>query len=275
VTGAEEATKTEDVKAEDTKQEAKSSRSGDYDHLAPLFAELAVTPAGPARETLRDRLVTEHLPVAQHIARRFGHRGEPHEDLVQVATVGLINAVDRFDPDRGSDFLSFAVPTIMGEVRKYFRDSSWSVRMPRRLKELHLAINAGTSRLSQSMGRAPTPSELAEHLGLTREEIHEGLAAGNAYQSASLDDMLMSEDSSISLGSTIGEEDPEIAMIEQREALHPLLEKLPERERKIVVMRFFGNMTQTQIAQKVGISQMHVSRLLAKTLRQLRDVLEE
>ncbi|MET8763659.1 SigB/SigF/SigG family RNA polymerase sigma factor [Lentzea sp. NPDC004782] len=248
---------------------------GDYDHLAPLFAELAVTPQGPARDALRDRLVTEHLPVAQHIARRFGHRGEPHEDLVQVATVGLINAVDRFDPDRGSDFLSFAVPTIMGEVRKYFRDSSWSVRMPRRLKELHLAINAGTSRLSQSLGRAPTPSELAEHLGLSREEIHEGLAAGNAYQSASLDDMLMSEDSSISLGSTIGEEDPEIAMIEQREALHPLLQKLPERERKIVIMRFFGNMTQTQIAQKVGISQMHVSRLLAKTLRQLRDVLEE
>jgi RNA polymerase sigma-B factor len=279
VTGAEEAIKTEeDTKPEETKpevQETKSSRSGDYDHLAPLFAELAGTPAGPKRETLRDRLVTEHLPVAQHIARRFGHRGEPHEDLVQVATVGLINAVDRFDPERGSDFLSFAVPTIMGEVRKYFRDSSWSVRMPRRLKELHLAINAGTSRLSQSLGRAPTPSELAEHLGMSREEIHEGLAAGNAYQSASLDDMLMSEDSSISLGSTIGEEDPEIAMIEQREALHPLLEKLPERERKIVIMRFFGNMTQTQIAQKVGISQMHVSRLLAKTLRQLRDVLEE
>ena len=253
-----------------------SSTRGDYDHLAPLFVTLAATPADdPRRERLRDELVTEHLPVAKHIARRFGNRGEPHDDLVQVATVGLINAVDRFDPERGSDFLSFAVPTIMGEVRKYFRDSSWSVRMPRRLKELHLAINAGTSRLSQSLGRAPTPSELAEHLGLSREEIHEGLAAGNAYQSASLDDMPMSEDSSISLGSTIGEEDPEIAMIEQREALHPLLEKLPERERKIVIMRFFGNMTQTQIAQKVGISQMHVSRLLAKTLRQLRDVLEE
>jgi RNA polymerase sigma-B factor len=276
VTSSEEATKIsteEPPKPEETPPPRRSG--GDYDHLAPLFAELAATPAGPLRETLRDRLVTEHLPVAQHIARRFGHRGEPHEDLVQVATVGLINAVDRFDPDRGSDFLSFAVPTIMGEVRKYFRDSSWSVRMPRRLKELHLAINAGTSRLSQSLGRAPTPSELAEHLGLSRDEVHEGLAAGNAYQSASLDDMLMSEDSSISLGSTIGEEDPEIAMIEQREALHPLLQKLPERERKIVIMRFFGNMTQTQIAQKVGISQMHVSRLLAKTLRQLRDVLEE
>lgn len=274
MTGAEETT-TAAKPDEEPPAATSSSRGGDYDHLAPLFAELAVTPAGPKRDTLRDRLVTEHLPVAQHIARRFGHRGEPHEDLVQVATVGLINAVDRFDPDRGSDFLSFAVPTIMGEVRKYFRDSSWSVRMPRRLKELHLAINAGTSRLSQTLGRAPTPSELAEHLGMTRDEIHEGLAAGNAYQSASLDDMLMSEDSSISLGSTIGEEDPEIAMIEQREALHPLLQKLPERERKIVIMRFFGNMTQTQIAQKVGISQMHVSRLLAKTLRQLRDVLEE
>ena len=251
------------------------SDSGDYDHLAPLFVELAATEEGPRREALRDELVTAHLPVAKHIARRFGHRGEPYEDLVQVATVGLINAVDRFDPERGSDFLSFAVPTIMGEVRKYFRDSSWSVRMPRRLKELHLAINSGTARLSQQLGRAPTPSELATHLGMSREEIHEGLAAGNAYQSASLDDMLMSDESSISLGSTLGTEDPEIEMIEQREALHPLLQRLPERERKIVIMRFFGNMTQTQIAQKVGISQMHVSRLLAKTLRQLREVLEE
>jgi len=255
---------------------SKSSSRGDYDHLAPLFAELATTPEGdPRRERLRDELVTEHLPVAKHIARRFGHRGEPHDDLVQVATLGLINAVDRFDPERGSDFLSFAVPTIMGEVRKYFRDSSWSVRMPRRLKELHLAINAGSSRLSQTLGRAPTPSELAQHLGLSREEVHEGLQAGNAYHSASLDDLLLAEDSSISLGSTLGEVDPELEVIEQREALHPLLEQLPERERTIVVMRFFGNMTQTQIAQKIGISQMHVSRLLAKTLRQLREGLEE
>ncbi|HEX6340082.1 SigB/SigF/SigG family RNA polymerase sigma factor [Umezawaea sp.] len=253
-----------------------SSTRGDYDHLAPLFVTLAATPADdPRRERLRDELVTEHLPVAKHIARRFGNRGEPHDDLVQVATVGLINAVDRFDPERGSDFLSFAVPTIMGEVRKYFRDSSWSVRMPRRLKELHLAINAGSSRLSQTLGRAPTPSELAAHLGLTREEVHEGLAAGNAYHSASLDDMLLADDSSISLGNTLGAEDPEMEVIEQREALHPLLEQLPDRERKIVVMRFFGNMTQTQIADKIGISQMHVSRLLAKTLRQLRDGLEE
>jgi RNA polymerase sigma-B factor len=254
----------------------RSGTQGDYDHLAPLFVRLAATAKGdPERERLRDELVTEHLPVAKHIARRFGHRGEPYDDLVQVATVGLINAVDRFDPERGSDFLSFAVPTIMGEVRKYFRDSSWSVRMPRRLKELHLAINAGSARLSQELGRAPTPSELAQHLGLSREEIHEGLAAGNAYHSASLDDLLVADDSSISLGSTLGEEDPELEAIEQREALHPLLEKLPERERKIVVMRFFGNMTQTQIAQKVGISQMHVSRLLAKTLRQLREGLSE
>jgi RNA polymerase sigma-B factor len=241
-----------------------------------MFAELAATPAGdPRRERLRDALVTEHLPVARHIARRFGHRGEPHDDLAQVATLGLINAVDRFDPERGSDFLSFAVPTIMGEVRKYFRDSSWSVRMPRRLKELHLAINAGSARLSQTLGRAPTPSELATHLGLSREEVHEGLQAGNAYHSASLDDLLLAEDSSISLGSTLGEEDRGLEVIEQREALHPLLEQLPERERAIVVMRFFGNMTQTQIAQKIGISQMHVSRLLAKTLRQLRAGLEE
>jgi RNA polymerase sigma-B factor len=247
--------------------------TGDYDHLEPLFAEFASLPEqDERRHELRERLVTEHLPVAQHIARRFAHRGEPPEDLTQVATVGLINAVDRFDPRRGTDFLSFAVPTITGEVRKYFRDCSWAVRVPRRLKELHLSISGATAELSQQFGRAPTPSELAGHLGMTNEDVYEGLQASNAYNSSSLDEMLLDDtESSMTLGDALGEEDVDLAGVENREALRPLLARLPERERNIVALRFFGNLTQTQIAKQVGISQMHVSRLLAKTLAHLRE----
>jgi len=247
--------------------------TGDYDHLEPLFAEFAkLSDDDEWRHELRERLVTEHLPVAQHIARRFTHRGEPPEDLTQVATVGLINAVDRFDPERGTDFLSFAVPTITGEVRKYFRDCSWAVRVPRRLKELHLSISGATAELSQQLGRAPTPSELAAHLGMGNEEVYEGLQASNAYNSSSLDEMLIDDaDSSMTLGDALGEEDVDLAGVENREALRPLLARLPERERHIVALRFFGNLTQTQIAKRVGISQMHVSRLLARTLAELRE----
>ena len=245
--------------------------TSDYEHLDPVLAELAGLAADdPRRTELRDRLVTEFLPVAQHIARRFAQRGEPYDDLVQVATVGLISAIDRFDPTRGSDFLSFAVPTIMGEVRRHFRDTSWSVRVPRRLKELHLAITSATNELSQHLGRAPTPSELATHLGIGKEDVYEGLEASNAYRSSSLDELLVGTDTSVPLGDALGDEDPELAGVENRETLQPLLQQLPERERTIILLRFFGNLTQTQIADRVGLSQMHVSRLLSKTLEDLR-----
>ncbi|GAA4025354.1 SigB/SigF/SigG family RNA polymerase sigma factor [Allokutzneria multivorans] len=256
--------------------QAEKTTKGGYEQYAPVFAELAaLDPDDPARTEVRDRLVTGHLPVAKHIARRFANRGENQEDLTQVATLGLINAVDRFDPERGVDFLSFAVPTIMGEVRRHFRDTSWAVRVPRRLKEMHLSISAAVGELSQRMGRAPTPSEIATHLGVSREEVFEGLEATNAYRSASLDDMLLGENDGVSLGDALGEEDEGMADVERRESLQPLLERLPERERTIVVLRFFGNMTQTQIADRVGISQMHVSRLLSRTLAKLRDALDE
>lgn len=250
------------------------SRNQRYDELAPLFVELAGTSKqDPRHEELRDRLVTEHLPVAEHIARRFSHRGESQEDLTQVATLGLINAVDRFDPNRGVDFLSYAVPTIMGEVRRHFRDTGWAVRMPRRLQELHLSVSSAIARLSQEYGRAPTPSELAADLRISRDDVYRGLEAGNAYRSASLDELLTDTDE-IPLGDAIGEEDSELAEVENRAAIRPLLEELGERERRIVVMRFFRSMTQTQIAEQVGISQMHVSRLLARTLARLRERLE-
>lgn len=227
------------------------------------------------RRRLRDELVTEYLPVAEHIARRFSGRGEAFDDLVQVARVGLINAVDRFEPERGSDFMSFAVPTIMGEVRRYFRDSSWSVRVPRRLKELHLQIGQVSGTLGQRLGRAPTPTEIACELNLTVDEVSEGLQAGNAYYAVSVDKPAGDDGEAASLADTLGEEDGSLESVENHEALQPLLRALPPRERTILMLRFFGNMTQSQIAERVGISQMHVSRLLAQTLEKLRAKLTE
>lgn len=262
------------MKQADSSGNTAHSRNERYDELAPLFVELAGVSKQDSRyEELRDTLVTEHLPVAEHIARRFSHRGESQEDLTQVATLGLINAVDRFDPERGVDFLSYAVPTIMGEVRRHFRDTGWAVRMPRRLQELHLSVSSAISTLSQQLGRAPTPSELAEHLGIRKDEVYHGLEAGNAYRSASLDELLTATDE-IPLGDAIGENDSELAEVENREAIRPLLDELDERERRILLMRFFRSMTQTQIAEQIGISQMHVSRLLARTLARLRERLE-
>ena len=262
------------MKQADSSGHTAHSRNERYDELAPLFVELAgVSKGGSRYEELRDTLVREHMPVAEHIARRFSHRGESQEDLTQVATLGLINAVDRFDPERGVDFLSYAVPTIMGEVRRHFRDTGWAVRMPRRLQELHLSVSSAISSLSQELGRAPAPSELAEHIGISKDDVYKGLEAGNAYRSASLDELLTDTDE-IPLGDAIGERDSELAEVENREAIRPLLDELDERERKILLMRFFRSMTQTQIAEQIGISQMHVSRLLARTLSWLRNRLE-
>jgi len=258
----------------DTRRSPAGNRSSDtgYEHLTPKFVEMAtLDESDPRRGELRNDLVTGHLPLAEHIAARFSNRGVPREDLVQVATLGLINAVDRFQPDRGTDFLSFAVPTVMGEVRRHFRDASWSMHVPRRLKELNLAINSASAELSQRLGRAPTPSELARHLDLSQEQVYEGLEAGNAYHSMSLDEALSPNADSDSLGETLGEPDAALAGVEDYESLRPLIESLPERERQILTLRFFRHMTQTQIADRIGISQMHVSRLLARTLETLRE----
>jgi RNA polymerase sigma-B factor len=256
---------------------ARPTRQNDYAGLSPLFDKLADQELPePARRSVRERLVAEHLPVAEHIARRFRNRGQPEEDLRQVATIGLIQAIDRFDPARGSDFLSFAVPTITGEVRRYFRDTTWSVRVPRRLKELHAAITAKTAQLSQHLGRAPRPSELAEALGLPIEEIQEGLAAATAYHSDSLDEQVSSADgATTSVGDLLGEYDERLDDVLDRQALFPVLATLPERERVIVLLRFFGNLTQTQIADRIGLSQMHVSRLLAASITKLRTAMTD
>ncbi len=206
---------------------------------------------------------------------RFRGRGEPHEDLLQVARMGLVNAINRFDIARGSDFLSYAVPTIMGEVRRYFRDSSWAMRVPRRMKELHLMIASSTEVLSQRLGRAPSARELAGELGISIHEVSEGLLVKGAYQTDSMDTAAVGGEGSLRLSEVLGKEDPELQNVDGYVALQPLLAQLPDRERRILLLRFFGSMTQTQIAERVGLSQMHVSRILARTLGQLREALKQ
>lgn len=241
-----------------------------------MFRQLAGCPAeSPEYQRQREKIVERCLPLAEHIARRFDGRGEAHEDLVQVAGVGLVNAVNRFDVAAGSDFVSYAVPTIMGEVRRYFRDNSWSVKVPRRLKELHLRLGSATAELSQHLGRAPTASELAEWLETSRTEVVEGLVAGSSYNTLSIDSTTTGHGEDVrAISDTLGTLDTGLERIENREALRPLLDALPERERTVVVLRFFESMTQTQIAERVGISQMHVSRLLAKSLARLRNQMQ-
>jgi RNA polymerase sigma-B factor len=225
----------------------------------------------PRRTPLRDALVEGHLPLVEYLARRFAGRGEPLDDLVQVATIGLIKAIDRFDPERGVEFSTYATPTIAGEVKRHFRDKGWAVRVPRRLQELKLALTRASADLTQKLGRAPTVAELAKHLGLSDEDILEGLESAHAYSTVSLDAPDSDEDDGPAVADSLGMIDDALEGVEYRESLKPLLEALPPREKRILVLRFFGNMTQSQIATELGISQMHVSRLLARTLAQLRE----
>ncbi|MGH3566781.1 MAG: SigB/SigF/SigG family RNA polymerase sigma factor [Pseudonocardia sp.] len=248
---------------------ADASRDVDYAHLTPLLQQfITLQPGHPCHIELRRKLVTGYLPVVAHIARRFAGRGEPVDDLVQAGTVGLLNAVDRFEPDRGVDFLAYAVPTITGEIRRHFRDRTWAMRVPRRLKDLQGTINAAVGPLSQDLGRAPRPSEIAQYLEVSTDTVLEGLTARQAYRSSSLDELITGAEATLT--ETLGTADAELEMVEYRQTLGPLLDNLPERERTIIVLRFFGNLTQTQIADRVGLSQMHVSRLLAQTVHGLR-----
>ncbi|WP_236652053.1 RNA polymerase sigma factor SigF [Streptacidiphilus neutrinimicus] len=245
----------------------------DREAARALFVRLAQLPDGsPERVELRNQLVRMHIPLVEHLARRFRNRGEPLDDLTQVATIGLIKSVDRFDPERGVEFSTYATPTIVGEIKRHFRDKGWAVRVPRRLQELRLSLTTATSELSQRHGRSPTVHELAEHLGISEEEVLEGLESANAYSTLSLD-VPDTDDESPAVADTLGAEDDALEGVEYRESLKPLLAQLPQREQRILVLRFFRNMTQSQIAAEVGISQMHVSRLLARTLAQLREKL--
>jgi len=240
------------------------------DTAAVLLNAMAAMPVGhPSRAVLRDRAIEAWLPLARHLAHRYAGRGEPTDDLVQTATVGLIKAVDKFDPDRGVDFAGYAIPTIVGEIKRHFRDRTWSVRVPRRLQELRLAITEANASLTHALGRSPTVPDIAVHLQVSEEDVLEGLEGARAYNATSLSTPI-SADGSTELGDTLGGEDHEFALAELRVALGPALASLDEREQRILTLRFYGNLTQSQIAEQIGISQMHVSRLLTKALGKLR-----
>src|SRR6478735_5840965 len=253
-----------------------ASRAATRELSLALFAELGEPATTDARRgECRDELVRLHLPLVDHCARRFMNRGEPLDDLVQVGTIGLIKSVDRFDTERGVEFSTYATPTIIGEIKRYFRDKGWAIRVPRRLQELRMQIGAATAELTQSLGRSPTPRELAHAIGCSVEEIIEGIESSNAYSTLSLDASDDAEDGGGSMLDALGVEDENLEHVEIRESLKPLLDALEPREKKILLLRFFKNKTQTQIAEEIGVSQMHVSRLLSRTLDQLRASLEQ
>ncbi|MFQ6141836.1 RNA polymerase sigma factor SigF [Streptomyces seoulensis] len=219
---------------------------------------------------VRNTLVELNLALVKFAASRFRSRSEPMEDIIQVGTIGLIKAIDRFELSRGVEFPTFAMPTIIGEIKRFFRDTSWSVRVPRRLQELRLDLAKAGDELAQRLDRAPTVTELAAHLGLSNEEVVEGMAASNAYTASSLDAQPEEHESEGALADRIGYEDHGIEGIEYVESLKPLIAELPSRDRTILSLRFVANMTQSEIGEELGISQMHVSRLLSRTLVRLR-----
>jgi RNA polymerase sigma-B factor len=222
---------------------------------------------------LRDELISDHLGLAIALARRFAGRGEAVEDLEQIATLGLLKAVERFEPERGLAFSTFATPTIAGEIKRHFRDRSWSIRVPRALQELGLRLTATVADLTNVLGRSPTLGEIAESLEVDPEAVLEAMEANRAYATHSLDAQLPGDDRS--LGDTIGGDEPGMDDVERRMVVGDLLATLPEREQMILRLRFFDGLTQTEIADRVGISQMHVSRLLARSLETLRREVAE
>jgi RNA polymerase sigma-B factor len=239
-------------------------------HSDHLLVELAAMPPDhPDRQALRRRVVESHLPLVHHLAQRFRGRGEPYDDLVQVGTIGLLNAVDRFDPERGS-FTTFAVPTILGEIRRHFRDRGWAMRVPRRLQDLGRQVSAAREDLTHKLGRSPTVQELAAHLDEDVDLVLEALDSAGAYSTVPLP-ATPDEAEQGSLGFV----DVGLELVEDRATLRPLLARLPHRERTILALRFIRGMSQSQIAAEVGVSQMHVSRLLTRSLGQLREALAE
>jgi RNA polymerase sigma-B factor len=244
------------------------------DSAAELLQAMAALPAHhPSRPAMRERAIEAWLPLAHHLAHRYSGRGEPTDDLVQTAAIGLIKAVDKFDPSRGVDFAGYAIPTIIGELKRHFRDRTWDIRVPRRLQELRLSISEANSALLQSLGRSPTVADIAAHLNLTDEEVLEGLEGARAYNAVSLSTPTGDGERATELGDMIGAEDGEYELAELRVALGPALASLDEREQRILTLRFYGNLTQSQIAEQIGVSQMHVSRLLARALTKLRGQL--
>jgi len=217
----------------------------------------------------RDEIALRFQPLAEYLARKFAGRGEPFDDLVQVANIGLLNAIDRFDPDRGAQFSTYAAATIVGELKRHFRDKGWSIRVPRGLQELGLRLNRVLPVLAQTLGRSPTIAELALELAVTEEDVVEAMDAIQAYSTTSLDAPVGEE--GFAPIDTLGEPDPSMDALDEWATLAPAVRELPERERKVLYLRFFSGLTQSEIAAQIGVSQMHVSRILSQTLELLRE----
>ncbi|GAA0908620.1 RNA polymerase sigma factor SigF [Streptomyces thermoalcalitolerans] len=255
-----------------TRAGARRHPHDDAPDTAEAFRRLAALPAGPQRDALRDAIVRAWLPMAERLAGRFRGRGESIEDLRQIAALGLVKAVDRYDPERGSAFESYAVPTITGEIKRHFRDHMGTMHVPRRVQELRNRVRFADQDLSRTLqGRRPTVAEIAEHTRLSEEDVRVGLEAMESFTALSLDAELSGSEDGHSLGDFLGSPDPALDTVVDREAVTPRLAALPERERAILYMRFFGDMTQSRIAEQLGISQMHVSRLISRCCDRVRD----
>ena len=251
---------------EQREEEEDSSATAESEEIERLFISL---PDPAAREELA-RLFQ---PLAEYLARRFFGRGEPLEDLVQVANLGLLKAIDRFDLSRGVKFSTYATATVVGELKRHFRDKGWALRVPRRLQESGMKVGRTVTEMYQDLGRAPTVAEIAERTGLSEDEVLEAMETAHAYTTASLD-APTDEEGATSLD-RLGEEEQAFELLEGWTMVAPAIRELPARERNILYLRFFRGLTQTQIADELGISQMHVSRLLSRTLRELRRKIGE
>ncbi|MDC2957734.1 MULTISPECIES: RNA polymerase sigma factor SigF [Streptomyces] len=255
-----------------TRVTAKHHPHDDAPDTAEAFRKLATLPPGERRDALRDKVVEAWLPMAERLAGRFRNRGESYEDLRQVAALGLVKAVDRYDPERGNAFESYAVPTITGEIKRHFRDHMWTLHVPRRVQDLRNRVRFATQDLTQTVsGRRPTVAEIAEHANMSEEDVLAGLEALESFTALSLDAELPGSEDGYSLSDSLGSSDPALDTVVDREAVAPRLAALPERERAILYMRFFGDMTQSRIAEHLGISQMHVSRLISRCCSRVRE----
>ncbi|MEW2561665.1 RNA polymerase sigma factor SigF [Streptomyces griseorubiginosus] len=251
---------------------AKHHPHDDAPDTAEAFRRLAGLPPGPERDALRGRLVEAWLPMADRLAGRFRNRGETLDDLRQVAALGLVKAVDRYDPGLGNAFESYAVPTITGEIKRHFRDHMWTLHVPRRVQDLRNRVRCAVQDLSQTIpGRGPTVAEIAGHASMTEDEVLTGLEALESFTALSLDAELPGSEDGYSLADALGSADPALDTVVDRESVKPRLAALSERERAILYMRFFADMTQSRIAEQLGISQMHVSRLISRCCGRLRE----
>lgn len=256
---------------------AKHHPHDDAPDTADAFRRLAELPDGPERDALRDEIVEAWLPMAQRLAGRFRSRGESYDDLRQVAALGLVKAVDRYDPARGNAFESYAVPTVTGEIKRHFRDHMWTLHVPRRVQDLRNRVRIAVQELSAGVqgagasGRQPRVAEIAEHADMSEEDVRAGLEALESFSALSLDAEPPGSEDGYSLGDALGSADPALDTVVDREAVKPRLAALPERERAILYMRFFRDMTQSRIAEQLGISQMHVSRLISRSCDRVRE----